>query len=94
MAECHDLAPSWLGKGHVCPLSYPVFQHALREAGFAVETIATNRSLLESPPPRGGARSIVRLGMLVTAPVVRRATARQSPDDPIGRPIYQPDASR
>lgn len=80
-----DPAPFWLGKGHISPLHFPVLQHALLAAGFTVEVVATNRSALESVGARLGARPALRLLTGAAAPLVRWATRKRYPGDPIAR---------
>ena len=83
-------APFWLGKGHISPLHFPVLQHALREAGLSVETIATNRPALESVGARFGARPALRLLTSAAAPLVRLAARTRYPGDPVARVMCDP----
>jgi hypothetical protein len=60
-----------------------VLQHTLSESGFVIEVVTTNRAALAGMTSRPILRATIALVTTIVAPLIRLASLRKYPGDPV-----------
>lgn len=95
--DCFDtMSPAsagafWTIRGHLSPLPFPVLQHALSTAGFALETVAMNCPVSRGLTARSVYRLATRLAEVVLSPAIRWLTEWKYPGDRNAESLCTPE---